>query len=526
MEKIIYTDKMFQPLSPSGMSKVRSSNDAEIYSVGDRYFPVLVVETADYKSLDSAMFARMFNEEGYKGNGAFGSARDYFISSSGGKFRPTFDIYPIKLPKEFGEYNKDSLFILPAIDSLVEREDFKARADKYEKVIPFIFMHPTSREKALTYDDIFFNHMYSLQYSAKRIYSKNGYRFNHYAFVAQKAEGKPYAVSSNYVGMLGTYVHEFSHVIGLQDLYSVDSRGYATIGPLPYDVMTLGLRNGGGGYPPTFSAFEREAMGWLKLTEITNSDSVYELKAISEMQAYAVSNPLHPDEYYIIEYRPAVGFDSKIENSTYNQMRGKNGVFIWYIDYDRFAFESNDPNGDVDHQRVEVKTVLSEDQEYFEGFEFVNSAGKSPIEGVFNFVFDGDERVCFTVNRSKPLTKCPEKVVVKSSSSSITDLTSSSSVVKSSSSRGGSVSSSSESLLLVRNSVSEIRLRSSSNKIEIEVPLAGVKTLRFYDALGCKVGSFSFAQNSASIDISGWNRPAYMQLEMNGRVIFAKRVVF
>ena len=31
---------------------------------GERYFPVILVETADFKALDSAFIARMFSEEG------------------------------------------------------------------------------------------------------------------------------------------------------------------------------------------------------------------------------------------------------------------------------------------------------------------------------------------------------------------------------------------------------------------------------------------------------------------------------
>ena len=37
-------------------------------------------------------FERMLNEEGYSDNGALGSARDYYLDNSGGRFRPTFDV--------------------------------------------------------------------------------------------------------------------------------------------------------------------------------------------------------------------------------------------------------------------------------------------------------------------------------------------------------------------------------------------------------------------------------------------------
>ena len=530
MEKIIYSEDMLPARIPSGMSKIRSSNDAELYSSGERYFPVMLVSTTDYKALDSAFMYRMFNEEGFKDNSNYGSVHDYFVESSGGQFQPTFDIYPITLPKNFSSYKSDSEFILPAIDVLVERSDFKARASKYEKEIPFIILHPLSRDKATSYCSDFFNHQYKLQYSAKQVYSKNGYKFNNYAFISQKAEGKASSTNSKDVNMLGTFVHEFSHVIGLQDTYSADAQGYATIGPLPFDVMALGLRNGNGGYPPTFSAFEREAVGWLKPTEIVNADSVYELKNLSGMQAYAVSNPNKPDEYFLIEYRPAVGFDSKIGSSSYSGKQGKNGVMIWYIDYDYSAFFSNDPNGDENHQRVEVRTVLSKDQESFAKFDFVNKNGKAKIDGIFNLVFDGDDRVCFTVNKSKTLDKCPEKVIASSSSapqSSSSSIQSSSSkeTPKSSSSRASEYSSSSQNVGLVAEAAaSAMQIQVSRGMLNADVPMSGKKTLRFYDALGNNLGSHMFEGMSATIDVSGWNGPIFVRLDVNGSLMLAKRV--
>ena len=525
MEKIIYTDNMMMPAAPTGLSMIRSGNDADVFSAGERYFPVLLVETSDFKALDSAFIARMFNEEGFKENGVYGSVRDYFVESSAGKFKPTFDIYPIKLPKKFSEYSGDAKFIPPSIDMLVERSDFKARASKYESVIPFIILHPTSKEEANKYDRYFFNHMDALKNSTGRIYSKNGYSFNKYAFVSQKAENKPYATSTKDVAMLGAFIHEFSHVIGLVDLYSADEYGYATIGPLPYDVMALGLRNGNGGYPATFSAFEREAMGWLKPTEIVNGDSVYELKNLSKMQAYAVSNPNQPNEYYLVEYRPAVGFDSKIGSSSYSQKKGKNGVLIWYVDYNSRVFATNDPNGDINHQRVEVRSVLSQNQESFTEFDFVNNNGKASVDGIFNIVFDGDDRVCFTVKRSKTLEKCPDIASSSSEAESSSSVASSSSLAISSSSVEYSSSSSFGFVgLYGRHMASRMQMHLSRGILNVEIPMSGKKTLRFYDAIGNMVGMHSFAESSASVDFSGWNRPVFVQLDVNGRLLLAKRI--
>ena len=520
MEKRIFSKENIPANVPAGISKIRSNNDAEVYSSGKRYFPVMLLSTPDYKSLDSAFIERLFNESGFKENGNYGSMRDYFISSSGGKFKPTFDIYPVALSNSFESYKNEGSLITSSIDVLVERDDFKARADKYEKEIPFIFLHPLSRDKASSYNSSYFNHQYMLQYSAGKVYSKNGYKFNNYAFVSQKAEGKHNSTSSKDVNMLGTFVHEFSHVIGLFDLYSTDANGYATIGPLPYDVMALGLRNGNGGYPSTFSAYEREAVGWLTPTELSNKEDVYVLNDISKMQAYAVSNPNHPDEFFIIEYRPAVGFDSKIGSSSYSGKQGKNGVLIWYVDYDARIFASNDPNGDVSHQRVEVKAVLSKNQESFTDFTFVNKSGKAAIDGIFSVIFDGDDRVCFSVNRSKKLDKCPKNPSTSSSEASLVEGSSSSTKRSSASARSSSATQS-----LAQRQAAGVQMRISRGTMDVRVPIAGKKTLRFYDILGNLVDSYVFDDSFALINVFGWNRSVYVQLDVDGRMLFSKRVL-
>ena len=525
VKKIIYTEEMLQSSVPEGLSRIRSSISTVSFSSGERYFPVLLVSTADYKSIDSAFVFRMFNEEGFRENGYYGSVRDYFIASSAGQFKPTFDIYPITLSNNFSSYQSDASFILPALDLLVERNDFKSRADKYESTIPFMILHPLFKDDAEKSCDDFFNHVFSLRYSANKIYSKNGYRFNDYAFVAQKAKGKSSSTNSKDVDMLGSYVHEFSHVMGLKDLYSADENGYATVGPLPYDVMSLGCYNGNGNYPPVFSAFERETMGWLKPTEIENNDSIYELKNISGMQAYAVSNPNHPNEFYLIEYRPAVGYDSKIEKSSYSGQQGKNGVFIWYFDFDETVFASNNPNKDVNHQRAEVRAVLNKSQEYFSNFSFVNKGGVANVDGIFNIVFDGNDRVCFTVKRSKTLDKCPDIASSSSEAESSSSVASSSSLAISSSSVEYSSSSSFGFVgLYGRHMASRMQMHLSRGILNVEIPMSGKKTLRFYDAIGNMVGMHSFAESSASVDFSGWNRPVFVQLDVNGRLLLAKRI--
>jgi hypothetical protein len=71
-----------------------------------------------------------------------------------------------------------------------------------------------------------------------------------------------------------------------------------------------------------------------------------------------------------------------------------------------------------------------------------------------------------------------------------------------------------------------MKIHVSRGMLNVDVPMSGKKTLRFYDALGNKLGSHTFEGSSASIDVSGWNRSAFVQLDVNGSLLLAKRVVF
>ena len=154
----------------------------------------------------------------------------------------------------------------------------------------------------------------------------------------------------------------------------------------------------------------------------------------------------------------------------------------------------------------------------FTGFNFINNNGNASVEGIFNVVFDGNDRVCFTVNRSKALDKCPDIASSSSEAESSSSSVSSSSVEYSSSSSFGTIG------LLGHRLVPGMQVHLSHGMLNVKIPMSGEKTLRFYDAIGNLVGRHSFVEQSASVDISGWNRPVFVRLDVNGRLIFAKRV--
>ena len=438
---------------------------------GERWIPVLLVGTTDKAAGDSAAFYAFLNQEGYNKNGNMGSLRDYYLYSSGGRFSPHFDVYPVQINAtltSFGTGNNfsEGRFMAEGVKVLAQRPDFLANADKYcssgKDVDGFIFLFPGMEEDALEQSRDFWGHAYQMAYngsvSGYGAYKSNGYSFDKYLFIAQYADGS----NNSQINQLGIFAHEFSHVLGLKDHYAKDNNGKMIVGPDKYDVMSQGMYNGtswnAANIPAAYSAFEREALGWLTLDEISSKDSTYTLKKQADMQAYSVTNPNRTDEYYIVEYRPSEKFDSKLPAS---------GMLVWYIDYDSRLYEDeNAINKDGGHQRIAMKQTVKAGGSFLD-LDFVNSNGRAKVPGVYSVVYDGGDRACFTTGSSLKISECP----VEPSSSSES---SSSAALSSAALSSGAVSS------------SGIAPASSSSTLSIgwNAPVEGERTVRLFDMQG------------------------------------------
>jgi len=526
---------------------------SEKWTTGERWFPVLLVGTNGKAHGDSAEFYVFLNKPGYNKNKNIGSLRDYFLYVSDSLFDPHFDVYPIKLSSTLESYGsgdnfREGKFIADGLDLLAKRADFLANAKKYcmknSNVDGFIFLFPGMEEDALKQSEIFWGHQFWMQSNGSSsgwfpsAYKAGGYTFDKYLFIAQYADES----RNGKINKLGIFAHEFSHVMGLNDHYGKDANGRQVDGPGAYDIMSLGMYNGSsfneGNAPMGYSAYEKEIMGWVKLTEL-EADKVYSLKKLSEMQAYSVTNPNQNDEYYIVEYRPAESYDSYIKSSLGWNQRG-NGVYVWYIDYDqKICSTQNNANGDINHQRVAIKAVQAA-KGYYADFSFVNKSGRASVPGIYNIVLDGDDRACFTTSQSMSLTVCPEES--SSSVASSSSETSSSSVQKSSSSVASSSSakivssssvetnpeSSSSAIMSVVDAgiaMPQVRFSLEGRLLHVLADVPGVKDVRLFDMQGHLLYSEKFSGSAVTLDLGGMSRGAFvMRLTAGNKTLAVKRL--
>ena len=143
---------------------------------------------------------------------------------------------------------------------------------------------------------------------------------------------------------IGTACHEFSHCLGIPDLY--DTSGNGNYGMDEWDLMDYGSYAGDGYRPVGYNSYERWVSGWLQPTELSSPCFVKDMKALSESpEAYIVYNDAHPTEYYLLENRQGTGNDEEIPSS---------GMLVIHVDYDYNAWETNTINNRSYHQRFTI----------------------------------------------------------------------------------------------------------------------------------------------------------------------------
>lgn len=334
----------------------------EKHSSGTNRFPVLMVSSPSEKNLDSTSTYALLNQEGYNANRYTGSVRDYFSDQSGSIFVPKFDLYFVSVSNEFINYiGKEDVLIKEAIASLLSKykgfnaADYDSDNDGEIDATPVLFagVAPQNSNGQLG------GFQYKLQWnSTRQISANNGKKFNSYFIIEQGADLFP------------TFVHEFSHTMGLKDHYCVranncynnfGNQGIQAPGVHFWDVMATGMYANGGKTPPSYSGFEREFMKWMTYSTLDASSPIIVIPPLNTANvAYKVPVSGNKNEWFVLENRQLTKWDAALPN---------HGMLIWHIDFNQEVWDDDSMNDDVNHQRVDVVEAGNVwAPEYSEGF--------------------------------------------------------------------------------------------------------------------------------------------------------------
>lgn len=335
---------------------------------GEQKGLVVLVEYQDVKfTLANAAdyFSRLLNEEGFSDYNATGSARDYFIQNSNGQFMPEFDVYgPITLShnREFyggnnknGDDNAPEQMVIEACQQLDSEVDFTQYDRDGDGLIDNVYVfYAGSGEASGGGANSVWPHSWNVVYVGN--YMFDGVRLANYACSNEWYSGPD---------GIGTFVHEFSHVMGLPDLYATSYTSSFT--PGSWCVMDNGSYNNNSRTPPGYGAFERNALGWCKPKVVTGEEGDCELEHIGETnEAYLIPTE-KANEFFLMENRQKKGWDTYIPG---------HGMLIWHIDYNEAVWNSNTVNNTSSHQRVDLEEADGmRSEENRDGDAFPGTAG-------------------------------------------------------------------------------------------------------------------------------------------------------
>ena len=311
---------------------------------------------SNYTPID--FYEAMINSHDYQGYtlpfgtkiDAMGSVRDYYYDNSFGQFDPHFDILgPVDVDfacTDAHQFCCDSIFFA-ALEALDPEVDFSQYDTDEDGTADMVFFLVAGHGSDVTANDRDYLWPHMKNFEASPVL--DGVNFSLYACSTNMTgEEDEYRINYNNVAGIGTICHEFSHVLGLPDLYDADSEGSGGINrqhPMTWSVMASGFRSNNGRNPAGYSLFERYALGFAQPTLIEGEGTITVPILERENTGYRM-NTANDGEYFIIENRQRIKWDKNLAGP---------GMLIWRIDSTNVdVWENNLVNSDPNHMYCEL----------------------------------------------------------------------------------------------------------------------------------------------------------------------------
>ena len=299
---------------------------------------------------------------GNKNNLNVASVRQYFETCSHRQFSPQFDVVgPVVLPKKMSYYggsnssgsdDKFSEFCKDAMNQAKELvpdwSQYDNDGDNRIELVCIIFagygQNQGGADSTLWAKASIQNQKLDNKLSITR------FNCSPELFTPMKGDNYDY---SQFINGTGVFIHEFSHCIGLPDLYATTSKAYVNNqGMETFSIMDYGLYNYNGFAPCPYTAWEQEVMGWTEIEEV-KSDEVKSEKLIADLlplieggKAYKVVNADNDRDFIVME---------NIQQRGLNKRADGHGLLAYHVDYPYTSVNMTDsPNNNPGHPSVAV----------------------------------------------------------------------------------------------------------------------------------------------------------------------------
>lgn len=315
-----------------------ATGETQVPHKGSPHIPIILADYTDIKFRDGsgalATFENFFNK-------AAKSAYQYFHDASSGQFTPQFHLIgPVSLPqnrKYYGEH---------VSQNLPDRNIYQMVTDACKLADPDIDFSIFDNDGDGVCDVVIILYAGVGQATSgveDSVWPCQGTLTGINAITCDGTKMSKFAVFNEVnsdkrtIAGVGTFCHEFSHCLGLPDIYDINYTG--TFGMKKWSLMDSGCYNDDGNTPVGYSAYEKAFMGWFEPV-VAQANTFYTLpvqntSATDKPEAVAVVNKNNTDEYYILENRKRQGWDAYSE---------ADGMMITHINFVSGVWSSNAVN--------------------------------------------------------------------------------------------------------------------------------------------------------------------------------------
>ncbi len=277
-------------------------------------------------------FANMLNQHGYSFAGATGSALDYFNDQFEGAASFEFTVSSIvTLSKGYAYYGENDdedqdkrpheavIEACRLVDADIDFSQYDSDGDgEVDNVFVFVPGHDEAEGAG---ENHIWSHQWYIWDGTHIRVTLDGKLLNSYAISTELTYDNSW---KEILTPIGTFCHEYSHSLGLMDLYDTDyedSGGKSTTAWGTTSLMDHGNYNNNGNTPPNYNSMELWMLG-LGTAEPFELGS-QTLAPLSSQKRYFIAETDTENEYYFFECRSTEGWDEYV---------GGSGMLIYHYD--------------------------------------------------------------------------------------------------------------------------------------------------------------------------------------------------
>lgn len=319
-----------------------STQNKYVPHTGTITIPVVLVNFQDAKfkiNKPKEAFEQLFNSDTQAdlGNGNrlnYGSVAKYFRDMSNGAFTPKFKVYgPVTVdqPETYygGKHENDNndenpwqlvKDALKLVESQVKEDDIKSFCSDGNTIdCVYIVYAGLGQNDGGDGTTVWAN------CSTTGGATLGGKEVRWYTMSGELSPVKIKDSTIPVVNGLGVICHEFSHSLGLPDMYPTAESAYLNNQEMEYwDLMDGGEYTHAGFCPTAYTAFEKEQMEWQVDMVTLDSDASVTMTTSTEQggTAYKIVNPQNDKEYLMLEY---------IQRKGWNKYLFGNGLLVYHV---------------------------------------------------------------------------------------------------------------------------------------------------------------------------------------------------